>query len=55
MLGPGQDADGGKRSMSRLRSGTVGRRFTLLYAAGFLGSGIVLLALTYLMLSLIHI
>ena len=49
MLGPGQDADGGKRSMSRLRSGTVGRRFTLLYAAGFLGSGIVLLALTYLM------
>ncbi|MFF7443539.1 sensor histidine kinase [Streptomyces sp. NPDC008122] len=32
-----------------LRGGTVGRRFTLLYAAGFLGSGIVLLALTYLM------
>ncbi|MBB4986424.1 sensor histidine kinase [Streptomyces nymphaeiformis] len=32
-----------------LRGGTVGRRFTLLYAAGFLGSGIALLALTYLM------
>ncbi|MFB7449751.1 sensor histidine kinase [Streptomyces sp. NPDC056194] len=32
-----------------LRGGTVGRRFTILYAAGFLGSGIVLLALTYLM------
>ncbi|MFI6060964.1 sensor histidine kinase [Streptomyces sp. NPDC051286] len=35
--------------MGKLRSGTVGRRFTILYAAGFLGSGIVLLALTYLM------
>ncbi|HET6857613.1 MAG TPA: HAMP domain-containing sensor histidine kinase [Streptomyces sp.] len=35
--------------MSTLRSQTVGRRFTLLYAAGFLGSAIVLLALTYLM------
>ncbi|MFI8763617.1 sensor histidine kinase [Streptomyces sp. R-07] len=32
-----------------LRGGTVGRRFTILYAAGFLGSGIVLLSLTYLM------
>lgn len=30
-------------------SGTVGRRFTILYTAGFLGSGVVLLALTYLM------
>ncbi|MFB6872336.1 sensor histidine kinase [Streptomyces sp. NPDC056323] len=30
-------------------SWTVGRRFTILYAAGFLGSAIVLLALTYLM------
>ncbi|MFF1648852.1 sensor histidine kinase [Streptomyces sp. NPDC058240] len=35
--------------MDKLRSGTVGRRFTILYATGFLGSGIVLLALTYLM------
>ncbi|MFF1518982.1 sensor histidine kinase [Streptomyces sp. NPDC058305] len=35
--------------MRKLRSGTVGRRFTILYAAGFLGSGIVLLALTYVM------
>ncbi|AJF63414.1 sensor histidine kinase [Streptomyces vietnamensis] len=35
--------------MGMLRGGTVGRRFTILYAAGFLGSGIVLLALTYLM------
>ncbi|WP_326763765.1 HAMP domain-containing histidine kinase [Streptomyces sp. NBC_01591] len=35
--------------MGKLRSGTVGRRFTILYAAGFLASGIVLLALTYLM------
>ncbi|MET9657532.1 HAMP domain-containing sensor histidine kinase [Streptomyces sp. NPDC006510] len=35
--------------MGKLWSGTVGRRFTILYAAGFLGSGIVLLALTYLM------
>jgi signal transduction histidine kinase len=35
--------------MGKLRSGTVVRRFTILYAAGFLGSGIVLLALTYLM------
>ncbi|MFI2737395.1 sensor histidine kinase [Streptomyces sp. NPDC018711] len=34
--------------MGMLRGGTVGRRFTILYAAGFLGSGIVLLALTYL-------
>ncbi|MFF9850990.1 sensor histidine kinase [Streptomyces litmocidini] len=32
-----------------LRGGTVVRRFTVLYAAGFLGSGIVLLALTRLM------
>ncbi|MFE5909526.1 sensor histidine kinase [Streptomyces wedmorensis] len=32
-----------------LRRGTVGRRFTILYATGFLGSGILLLALTYLM------
>ncbi|SEE03511.1 HAMP domain-containing sensor histidine kinase [Streptomyces sp. TLI_105] len=32
-----------------LRGGTVVRRFTILYASGFLGSGIVLLALTYLM------
>ncbi|WP_369142235.1 sensor histidine kinase [Streptomyces sp. R44] len=32
-----------------LRGGTVGRRFTILYAAGFLGSGIVLLVLTYVM------
>ncbi|MER5208157.1 HAMP domain-containing sensor histidine kinase [Streptomyces sp. NPDC002825] len=32
-----------------LRRGTVGRRFTILYAAGFLGSGVVLLVLTYLM------
>ncbi|MFJ5831479.1 sensor histidine kinase [Streptomyces sp. NPDC093089] len=32
-----------------LRGGTVRRRFTILYAAGFLGSGIVLLALTHLM------
>ncbi|MFC9592309.1 sensor histidine kinase [Streptomyces sp. NPDC056944] len=31
------------------RRGTVVRRFTLLYAAGFLGSGIVLLVLTYVM------
>ncbi|MGW6598988.1 sensor histidine kinase [Streptomyces sp. NPDC055036] len=35
--------------MGKLRSGTVGRRFTILYAGGFLGSGIVLLALTFLM------
>ncbi|MEU1896555.1 sensor histidine kinase [Streptomyces pristinaespiralis] len=35
--------------MGKLRSGTVGRRFTMLYAAGFLGSGTVLLTLTYLM------
>ncbi|MEJ8641381.1 hypothetical protein WKI68_07625 [Streptomyces sp. MS1.HAVA.3] len=35
--------------MGRLRGGTVRRRFTILYAMGFLGSGIVLLALTYLM------
>ncbi|MEV5199371.1 HAMP domain-containing sensor histidine kinase [Streptomyces sp. NPDC053720] len=35
--------------MGKQWSGTVGRRFTILYAAGFLGSGIVLLALTYLM------
>ncbi|MEW1566155.1 HAMP domain-containing sensor histidine kinase [Streptomyces sp. NPDC093509] len=35
--------------MRKLRSGTVGRRFTILYAAGFLGSGIVLLTLTYVM------
>ncbi|MCL7379990.1 HAMP domain-containing sensor histidine kinase [Streptomyces sp. 35G-GA-8] len=35
--------------MGKLWSGTVGRRFTILYAAGFLGSGIVLLALTFLM------
>lgn len=35
--------------MGRLRSGTIGRRFTILYAAGFLGSGMLLLALTYLM------
>ncbi|MGW7287093.1 sensor histidine kinase [Streptomyces sp. NPDC054847] len=35
--------------MGKLRSGTVVRRFTILYAAGFLGSGTVLLALTYLM------
>ncbi|MFD7796269.1 sensor histidine kinase [Streptomyces sp. NPDC059759] len=35
--------------MRKLRSGTVGRRLTILYAAGFLGSGIVLLALTYVM------
>ncbi|GGU98017.1 sensor protein CutS [Streptomyces litmocidini] len=32
-----------------LRGGTVVRRFTVLYASGFLGSGIVLLALTRLM------
>ncbi|GGY42924.1 sensor histidine kinase [Streptomyces tanashiensis] len=35
--------------MGMLRGGTVGRRFTILYAAGFLASGIALLALTYLM------
>lgn len=35
--------------MGKPWSWTVGRRFTILYAAGFLGSGIVLLALTYLM------
>ncbi|MER8070716.1 HAMP domain-containing sensor histidine kinase [Streptomyces sp. NPDC094034] len=35
--------------MGKLRSATVGRRFTILYAAGFLGSGTVLLALTFLM------
>ncbi|GGO49020.1 sensor histidine kinase [Streptomyces lasiicapitis] len=35
--------------MRKLRSGTVGRRFTILYAAGFLGSAVALLALTYLM------
>ncbi|UQX04665.1 hypothetical protein [Streptomyces sp. RerS4] len=35
--------------MGKLRGGTVRRRFTILYAGGFLGSGIVLLALTYLM------
>ncbi|MEV4969928.1 sensor histidine kinase [Streptomyces scopuliridis] len=35
--------------MGTLWNGTVGRRFTILYAAGFLGSGTVLLALTYLM------
>ncbi|MGN9794782.1 sensor histidine kinase [Streptomyces sp. OZ13] len=35
--------------MGKLRSGTVVRRFTILYAAGFLGSGTALLALTYLM------
>ncbi|MEE1767212.1 HAMP domain-containing sensor histidine kinase [Streptomyces sp. JV185] len=35
--------------MGRVWSGTVGRRFTILYASGFLGSGSVLLALTYLM------
>ncbi|MFJ7154427.1 sensor histidine kinase [Streptomyces sp. NPDC101118] len=35
--------------MGMLRGGTVRRRFTILYAAGFLGSGAVLLALTYLM------
>lgn len=35
--------------MSKLWSGTVRRRFTMLYATGFLGSGIVLLALTYVM------
>ncbi|MGW8761561.1 sensor histidine kinase [Streptomyces sp. NPDC055815] len=32
-----------------LRGGTVGRRFTILYAAGYLVSGIVLLVLTYVM------
>ncbi|MER7949345.1 HAMP domain-containing sensor histidine kinase [Streptomyces sp. NPDC096079] len=31
------------------RGGTVGRRFTILYTAGFLGSGTVLLVLTYVM------
>ncbi|MGW6949462.1 sensor histidine kinase [Streptomyces xanthophaeus] len=35
--------------MGMLRGGTVRRRFTILYAAGFLASGAVLLALTYLM------
>ncbi|MEU9713931.1 HAMP domain-containing sensor histidine kinase [Streptomyces sp. NPDC047976] len=35
--------------MGVLRGGTVRRRFTMLYAAGFLGSGAVLLALSYLM------
>ncbi|MEV6424873.1 HAMP domain-containing sensor histidine kinase [Streptomyces sp. NPDC051662] len=35
--------------MGKLWSGTVGRRFTILYATGFLGSAIVLLALTFLM------
>ncbi|MFF3784485.1 sensor histidine kinase [Streptomyces sp. NPDC001933] len=35
--------------MGKRWSWTVGRRFTILYAVGFLGSGIVLLALTYLM------
>ncbi|MEU9033399.1 HAMP domain-containing sensor histidine kinase [Streptomyces sp. NPDC048352] len=35
--------------MDMLRGGTVRRRFTLLYAAGFLGSGTVLLALSHLM------
>ncbi|MFD3913108.1 sensor histidine kinase [Streptomyces sp. NPDC058603] len=35
--------------MGKPRSGTVARRFTILYAAGFLGSAIVLLTLTYLM------
>jgi signal transduction histidine kinase len=34
--------------MSRLRSGTVGLRFTILYAVVFLASGIGLLALTFL-------
>ncbi|WNI20818.1 HAMP domain-containing sensor histidine kinase [Streptomyces sp. ITFR-16] len=35
--------------MGKPGSGTVQRRFTILYAAGFLGSGTVLLALTYVM------
>ncbi|MFB7213023.1 sensor histidine kinase [Streptomyces sp. NPDC056255] len=35
--------------MGKPWSWTVGRRFTILYAIGFLGSAIVLLALTYLM------
>ncbi|MFE7106808.1 sensor histidine kinase [Streptomyces sp. NPDC057575] len=35
--------------MGKPWSWTVGRRFTILYATGFLGSAIVLLALTYLM------
>ncbi|MGY3340834.1 signal transduction histidine kinase [Streptomyces filamentosus] len=35
--------------MGRLRGGTVRRRFTILYAGGFLGSGILLLALARLM------
>ncbi|MFF0558674.1 sensor histidine kinase [Streptomyces sp. NPDC004266] len=35
--------------MGMLRDGTVGRRFTIMYAAGFLGSGLVLLVLTYVM------
>lgn len=35
--------------MGKLWGGTVRRRFTILYAGGFLGSGITLLALTYLM------
>lgn len=35
--------------MGKLRSGTVGMRFTILYAAVFLFSGVGLLALTYLL------
>jgi signal transduction histidine kinase len=37
--------------MIRLRGGTVGVRFTIFYAAGFLGSGIGLLGLTFLLSS----
>ncbi|MEW1903491.1 HAMP domain-containing protein [Streptomyces sp. NPDC086147] len=35
--------------MGRVRGGTVRRRFTLLYASGYLASGTVLLALAYLL------
>ncbi|MFB7588692.1 sensor histidine kinase [Streptomyces sp. NPDC056169] len=35
--------------MVKLRGGTVRRRFTILYATGYLVSGVVLLSLTYLM------
>jgi signal transduction histidine kinase len=45
LLGPA----GHPGNMIRLRSGTVGARFTILYAMGFLASGIGLLGLTFLL------